>query len=267
MSADAPPPPQPTTTASNAKPAPVAAPPPTPSWEPLTPVERRILGVLVEKQKTSKTADAYPLTLNALVTGCNQKSNRDPVLELNEIEVEEGLTALQKKALVTRITGGRVERFRHNLYDAWTKSGPELAVLAELLLRGPQMKGDLRGRAGRMDPIDTLDVLEAILKSLASRRLVVYLTEPDRRGAAVTHGFHTVNELARLRSHQAQAPALTGEAEAPPARSVSPDGLAALEAKLALAVAEIDALRGRVAELEETVADLRKQLGITAGTT
>src|SRR5262245_37967648 len=129
MSADATPapqaqsptqPPQPaqlaSTTAVTSQPTPTPPPaspppPPAPTWEPLTPLERRILGVLVEKQKTSKTADAYPLTLNALVTGCNQKSNRDPVLDLNEIEVEEGLTALQKKGLVTRLTGGRVERF------------------------------------------------------------------------------------------------------------------------------------------------------------
>src|SRR3954447_24018046 len=102
------------------QPAPQTPPPPE-TWDPLPPLERRVLGVLVEKQKTSKTADAYPLTLNALVTGCNQKSNRDPVMELDEVEVEEGLTALQKKFLVARITGGRAERFRHNLYDTWTR--------------------------------------------------------------------------------------------------------------------------------------------------
>src|SRR5690348_9928378 len=88
-------------------------PPPAPNWEPLTPIERRILGVLIEKQKTSKTADSYPLTLNSLVTGCNQKSNRDPVLELDEVEVEEAIEALQPRGLVSRITGGRVDRFRH----------------------------------------------------------------------------------------------------------------------------------------------------------
>src|SRR5436305_236464 len=87
-----------------AQPAPAAPPPPPPPvWQPIPPLERRILGVLIEKQKTSKTADAYPLTLNALVTGCNQKSNRDPVLDLDEVEVEEGLAALQKKFLVARI--------------------------------------------------------------------------------------------------------------------------------------------------------------------
>jgi uncharacterized protein YceH (UPF0502 family) len=242
----------------------------------LQPLERRILGVLVEKQKTSKTADAYPLTLNALVTGCNQKTNRDPVLDLDEVEIEEGLTTLQKKLLVIRITGGRAERFRHNLYDTWTRNGPELAVLAELLLRGPQTKGDLRSRAARMDPIDTLDTLEAILKSLVARRLAIYLTEPDKRGAVVTHGFHTPDELARLRSHFASAPASVSletdtrtPATAAPvvaATSVAPTVVAGLEGKLAAAVAEIDALKSRTAALEAAVADLRKQLGIAPGT-
>ena len=239
-------------------------PSPTPR-ETLVPIERRILGVLVEKQKTSKTADSYPLTLNSLVTGCNQKSNRDPVLELDEFEVEEGLTALQKKGLVTRVTGGRAERFKHNLYDAWTRNGPELAVLAELLLRGPQTKGDLRGRAGRMDPIDTLDALDLILKSLVEQRLAVYLTDPDRRGALIAHGFYAPDELARLRtqhSHQSHA----AESDPTPARPAAPPpaGLSDVEAKLAAAVSEIEVLRGRVAGLEDAVADLRRQLGLGA---
>src|SRR5262245_27054437 len=79
--------------------------------------ERRVLGVLVEKAKT--TPDAYPLSLNALTTGCNQKSNRDPVLDLNDLDVEEALTSCQKKGLAFKITGGRVERWKHNLYEAW----------------------------------------------------------------------------------------------------------------------------------------------------
>src|SRR5947208_9133739 len=86
---------------------------------PLSPEERRVLGVLVEKQKTSKTADSYPLTLNALTTGCNQKSNRDPVMDLTDDDAEEVLTSLQRKGLVMRMTGSRVDRFRHLLYEAW----------------------------------------------------------------------------------------------------------------------------------------------------
>lgn len=238
------------------------SPPPAPTWEPLPPHERRVLGVLIEKQKTSKTADAYPLTLNALVTGCNQKTNRDPVTDLTDDEVEEVLTSLQKKGLVSRITGGRVERFKHNLYDMWTRSGPEMAVLGELLLRGPQTKGDLRSRAARMAPIDTLDALEELLKPLVARRLVVYLTDPDRRGAVLSHGFHTADELARYRSHFGHAPASVVEPERAAARPLAPDLVAGLEAKLAAALTEIEGLRMRVSGLEATVADLRKQLGV-----
>src|SRR5438552_2309480 len=85
------------------------------AWPVLSTLDRRVLGVLVEKAKT--TADAYPLSLNALVTGCNQKSNRDPMLNVSDVEVEEALTSAQKKGLVVKITGGRVERWRHILYE------------------------------------------------------------------------------------------------------------------------------------------------------
>jgi uncharacterized protein YceH (UPF0502 family) len=227
-------------------------------WPVLSPIERRILGVLVEKQKTSRTADAYPLTLNALVTGCNQKSNRDPVLELDEVEVEEGLMALQQKGLVERVTGGRAERFRHRLYDVWTRNGPELAVLAELLLRGAQTRGDLRGRAGRMDSIESLDALDEILKSLAARRLVTYLSDPDRRGALVTHGFHTPEELQGLRS---RTPAAVDVTPSPPA---APAAAAAWEANLAKVLTEIDSLKERTLGLEKEVAELKRQLGSAA---
>ncbi len=211
MSSDATPAPQPI-------PAPAA--PPAPTWEPLAPLERRLLGVLIEKQKTSKNADSYPLTLNSLQTGCNQKSNRDPVLDLDEVEVEEGLEPLQERGLVTRITGGRVDRFRHELYGLWTSAGPELAVLAELLLRGPQTKGDLRIRAARMAPtLDSLDVLDEVLKPLLDRRLVIYLTEPDRRGAVVTHGFHTADELPRLKALHAGAPTSVSDLDSPTPRT------------------------------------------------
>src|ERR1700738_1274389 len=90
------------------------------SWPALSLHERRVLGALVEKAKT--TPDAYPLSLNALTTGSNQKSNRDPILDVNDLDVEEALTSCQKKGLVFKITGGRVERWKHNLYEAWKLS-------------------------------------------------------------------------------------------------------------------------------------------------
>jgi uncharacterized protein YceH (UPF0502 family) len=221
--------------------------------------------VLIEKQKTSKSADAYPLTLNSLTTGCNQKSNREPVMDLTDFEVEEPLTALQKKGLVTRVTGSRVEKFRHELYERWTRNGPQLAVLAELLLRGPQTKGELRARAARMDPIDTLDQLDEVLKPLFERKLVVWITEPDRRGSMLTHGFHPPQELAALRGQHAGA--VSSAAAVPPTPRIesspppSPDRVAALEARLNAAVGDIDRLKATVAALETQLAALRTQLG------
>lgn len=244
------------------------APPPQPApqpetWDPIPPLERRVLGVLVEKQKTSKTADAYPLTLNALTTGCNQKSNRDPVMDLADDEVEETLTALQKKGVVVRMTGSRVDRYRHLLYETWKVTKLEMAVLAELLLRGPQTKGELRGRVSRMDPIDTLDDLEAILKPLTDRRLAVYLTSPDRKGAILTHGFHTPDELTRLR---ATAGAAAAEAEAAPVRpvaaapipQVTPSGIGALESRVAALADEVAGLKATVAALQRQIDGLKK---------
>src|SRR5271165_4972801 len=108
----------------------------TTSWPGLSIIERRILGVLVEKAKT--TPDVYPLSINSIVTGSDQKSNRDPLLNLSDVEVEDALPQLQQKGLLSRITGGRVERWRHNLYEVWKVNKVELAILAELLLRGAQ---------------------------------------------------------------------------------------------------------------------------------
>jgi uncharacterized protein YceH (UPF0502 family) len=262
-------------------PAPPPPAPAAPAWNPLTLRERRVLGVLIEKQKTSKTADSYPMTINALTTGCNQKSNRDPVLDLTDDEVEEVITPLQKKGMMTRITGSRVDRYRHELYEAWTKDGRELAVLAELLLRGPQTKGDLRGRASRMTPIDTLDDLEDVLKPLVERKLVVYLTAPDRRGAVLSHGFHNPDEFARLKTYYSNAPvpavdgtdvarALVSPTSPPPPQSptapapalspppATPAPVAVLETKLLFALQEIEKLKAAVAALEQTVAELKK---------
>ena len=216
-----------------------------PVREPLSILERRVLGVLIEKQKTSKTADAYPMTLNSLTTGCNQKSNRDPVLELSDDDVEETLTALQRKNLVMKMTGGRADRFRHLLYEAWSASKVEMAILAELLLRGPQSVGDLRGRAGRMEEIADLEQLQGFLKDLVERKLVVYLTEPDRRGAMVTHGFHAPEESPAI---TAVAAGFTAPMPMAPRPAASPN--------------EVELLRKEVAELRLQLMDLRRELGL-----
>ncbi len=225
--------------------------PPPPVWEPLSPRERRVLGVLIEKQKTGG-GDTYPMTINALVTGSNQKSNREPVLSLDDDEVEESLLELNRKVLVNRVQGGRVEKWRHLLYDLWKVNKFEMAIVAELLLRGPQTEGDLRSRASRMDDIADLDTLRTLLRDLVRRNFVVYLT-PGGRGAVVTHGFHTAEELAAERAkHGGGGDVFARSASESPtfARSASEGPRAALETKLAEAVAEIEKLKGRVAALE-----------------
>ncbi len=241
-------------------PTPPETPPAPETWPPLDLAERRILGVLVEKSKT--TPDVYPMSINALVTGSNQKSNRDPILDLTDVDVQDALARAQKKGLTIRVTGGgRVERWKHAMYDAWKVGKVEAALLTELLLRGPQTEGELRGRASRMEPVEDLDSLRALLKPLAERRLVVYLTPQGRRGTVLTHGFHAPDELERLRARYAgaadddeprPAPAVR-EAPAPPPR---PD----LEPRLAAAQAEVAALRQTVAALQADIAAVREEL-------
>jgi uncharacterized protein len=206
---------------------------------PLTPNQRRVLGVLIEKQKTSKSPDAYPMTLKSLTTGCNQKSNRDPILELNEDDVEETLLELNKFILVQKVQGGRVERWRHLAYDFWKATQVEMAIVAELLIRGPQSEGDLRGRASRMNDIPDLDQLRELLASLVAKQLVVYL-RTGGRGAIVTHGFHTPEELEEERTRYA-----SGTVEAPRSREVATDKYQELRDELEL-------LKARVTALEES---------------
>src|SRR5438105_8846811 len=145
---------------------------PLAAWPQLLLNERRVLGVLVEKAKT--TPDAYPLSLNALTVGSNQKSNREPVMNVSDEQVAATLDQLQQRGLVTRITGGRVDRWRHNLYEQWQVDKAELAILAELMLRGPQTEGELRGHASRMEPIADLDTLREKLKPLLDRKLCLF---------------------------------------------------------------------------------------------
>jgi uncharacterized protein len=155
----------------------------------LTPLEARVIGSLIEKEIT--TPDQYPLTLNALTAACNQKSNRDPVLELSSGEVQTLVDGLMKKHLVTDRSGGvggRVTRYRQRFCN--TQFGnlqlapPEVAIICELLLRGAQTPGELRSRASRMAPLRDVSEVDAALEALAAREepLVMQLPrEPGRR--------------------------------------------------------------------------------------
>ena len=135
----------------------------------LTPAESRVLGVLIEKATT--TPEQYPLSLNALTSGCNQKNNRDPVLSMSEDEAFEAVESLRNKQLAVRVdmAGSRVHRYKHTAGEALHARGGEIAILAELLLRGPQTLGELRGRASRMHPTESLDVAKQMLEALMNR--------------------------------------------------------------------------------------------------
>ena len=242
------------------------------AWVPLTAPERRVLGVLVEKAKT--TPDVYPLTLAAIVTGCNQKSNRDPLTAYDADDVEETLGTLRKKGAVILVEGGgRVVRYKHTLYEWLRVNKVELAVMAELLLRGPQTEGDLRARASRMEPLPDLGALQGNLDTLLAKDLIVYLSPPGtRRGVIVTHNLYPPKDLEREQARINQAPLPAAEPAPPPRRDPIPapvhhapppapalDPTAARE--VAALRAEVDALRETVATLAAEVRELKAALG------
>jgi len=175
-----------------------------PRWKPLEATQRRVLGVLVEKAKT--TPAGYPMSVNAIVAGCNQKNNRDPLTSYDDFDVEKALSELQTLGVVKEIDWiGRVPKYKHLAYE-WLGVRPiELAVLAELLLRGPQALGELRARAARMEPIEDLVALKPIVGGLVERGLMIELT-PSGRGQMVTHNLYPSSELALLRTEQGRQP-------------------------------------------------------------
>src|SRR6478672_8697682 len=148
-------------------------------WQPLSLRQRRVFGVLVEKAKT--TPDVYPMTINGLVAGSNQKSNREPQMNLSPEDVEQVLEELRGMGAVTEVQGsGRVAKYRHHAYEWLGVEKTELAVMTELLLRGEQTLGELRGRAARMEPIADLGALKPVVDSLIHKGLMVALTPPGR---------------------------------------------------------------------------------------
>jgi uncharacterized protein len=244
-----------------------------PRWKPLGRIERRVAGVLIEKAKT--TPDQYPMTINGLVTGSNQKSNRDPQMQLEEDDVLDALDTLKAAGAVIEIQGsGRVAKYRHLLYEWLGVDKVELAVMAELLLRGAQTEGELRGRASRMEPIADLNVLRGILDSLRAKGLVLDLTPPGR-GQIISHALYEPDELERLREKSLSG---FGSAEpmpspAPRSSTSSPSAPASgsssrLEEELRSMRSELTEMRRQVEDLaeaqrrqEQTIADLRSSLG------
>lgn len=259
-------------------------------WRQLERIERRVAGVLVEKAKT--TPDAYPLTLNSLRNGANQKSNRFPQMDLDEEQVSDAAEALAQAGAIARVqSDSRAEKYRHLLYDWLGVDKVELAVMGELLLRGAQTLGELRARAARMEPIPDQRALQPIVDSLHAKGLLTYLTPPGR-GCMVTHNLYQPQELAKLRgehgnysdrgcgqgggapsaaaaawSQAAAAPAPTAAgaapaaapapAPSPPTSSAAPPSESGLDEAVASLRRELAELRE---EFENTTTALRNEL-------
>ncbi|MBJ43563.1 MAG: hypothetical protein CMJ80_09870 [Planctomycetaceae bacterium] len=228
-----------------------------PKWKPIGRIGRRVLGVLVEKAKT--TPDAYPLTLNALTNGCNQKSNRDPQMNLESYQVETALEELRRLSAAIEVSGsGRVAKFRHMIYEWMGIEKLEAAVMAELLLRGAQTTGELRGRAARMDPIADLNALQPILASLMEKGLVLSLT-PAGRGQVVTHSLYRPEELEKIRQQFGSAGG--SAAPAAPATPVAPAAPAApVDATSASPPAETSGEAQQIQELRVEVKRLQAEV-------
>ncbi|MCB9378555.1 MAG: DUF480 domain-containing protein [Holophagales bacterium] len=205
-------------------------------------VECRVLGALLEKEQS--TPEYYPLTLKALVAACNQKNNREPVLDLAEREVEAALRRLFEDVLVWRAEGARALRWSHNLDQRWRLDPRSKAVMTLLLLRGEQTPGELRGRSDRLHPFDTPAEVEGVLADLATgpEPLVVELERVP--GQKERRWMHRVGVEPTAAAAAPQAVAPPRERPTPP--EAPGDRVAALEA--------------RVADLEREVADLLRRL-------
>ena len=219
---------------------------------PLTAPEVRVLGALVEK--SIATPDYYPLTLNALTNACNQLSNREPVMSLDESEVTRALEALrvQRLASVYHGSDSRVARYKHTLNDAILLTPAETALLCVLMLRGPQTVGELRTRSERLFTFDSLPEVEEALNALASRTpdpLVVKLPrQPGTKESRYTH----------LLSGPVDAAAVT-EGAAPPSPAPTAPAPSASDARIVALEAELAAVRRELAILQEQFAQFRKQ--------
>jgi uncharacterized protein len=241
------------------------APKAAPEWKPITAKQRRILGTLMEKSKT--TPDAYPMTFAGLCTGCNQKSNRAPITNYSSEQVETIVDELRAIGALTIVQGlGRNTKVRHYAYNWLGISKVEAAVMTELLLRGEQTLGELRTRAARMEPILDLQHMSELFNELKRRNLVVELSPPGR-GQMVSHNLYPEWELEQLRKTVAAGITVASDSDETthtPNRSTTNVAVANAESNLRIQEleSEIDTLKQSVSELQTRLSRLEKDLGV-----
>jgi len=212
----------------------------------LSEVEIRVLGSLVEKELT--TPDYYPLSLNALLNACNQKSNRDPMMNLNENAVSQALRSLEKEGLAGPADGmeNRVTKFEHRLQEAFNFDRREIAILCELLLRGPQTPGELRSRAERMHPFDDLGQVQSTLQRLAQREPPLVTILPRQPGTKEARYAHLLSGDVKIQESAAIPEVVVAHNTA--------DGK-----RISRLENELVTLRNEVANLKQQLAAFRKQ--------
>ena len=214
----------------------------------LSEIEARVLGALVEKEST--TPEYYPLSLNALVNACNQKSNRDPVMTLDEEAVRRALRSLSDQALV-RSAGGdsRVAKFEHRLNELYNFHRHEIAVLCVLLLRGPQTPGELRTRAERMYTFEDLEAVHSALHLLMRREPPLAKILPRQPGTKESRYMHLFSGDAAPAEHAATEPAAESQSSAK--ISLDGDRVAQLEAEIMELRRELNTLREQFAVFQK----------------
>jgi uncharacterized protein YceH (UPF0502 family) len=214
----------------------------------LSDIEARVLGALVEKEST--TPEYYPLSLNALVNACNQKSNRDPVMALEEDAVRQALRSLSEQALV-RSAGGdsRVPKFEHRLNELYNFHRHEIAVLCVLLLRGPQTPGELRTRAERMYPFEDLEAVQSALHLLMRRESPLVKILPRQPGTKESRYMHLFSsDIAPAEQAEVEHRA---EPQSSAKNSHDADRVAQLEAEIMELRRELNTLREQFAAFQK----------------
>lgn len=210
----------------------------------LSPLETRVLGVLAEKQRT--VPDTYPLTLNSLLSGCNQKTSRDPIMEGSESEVQAAVDSLRFMSLVIESSGGRVARYAHNTERVLSIPTQSTALITMLMLRGPQTAGELRINCERLHKFADISSVESFLVELSERPAGALVMElPRQPGSRENRWMHLLSGV----------PAVTEQTATPVSSSTSSD----------VTVGEIAALKANVAKLEAEVAQLRATVGKLCG--
>ena len=220
---------------------------------PLTPEEARVLAVLVEKQHT--VPDSYPLSLNALTLGCNQKTARDPVMQLSEPEVLEAINGLRELSLVSEVSGSRVVRFDHNAARGLGVPSQAVALLTLLMLRGPQTAAELRLHTERLHRFADTSSVEAFLDELATKEPPRVVKLPRAPGARESRWAHLLCGEVAEATH-----AGTTSGHAPPASPAT----AELQAELAALREEQARMSSEIVALRDVVARLAHELGVDA---